>query len=102
MLRGQRTQLPRYRQFWQWSLECYGAGEPPADLEMIEFSAGLFAELGLTEFELVANTVGDAKCQPKVRETFEADLAAHRDSPSPEAQRRLGANVPRLLDSKDP
>ena len=102
MFRGQRTQLLRYRQFWQWGLECYGAGEPPADLEMIEFSAGLFAEVGLTEFELVANTVGDAKCQPKVRETLEAYFAAHRDSLSPESQRRLGANVLRILDSKDP
>jgi histidyl-tRNA synthetase len=102
MFRGQRTQLLRYRQFWQWGLECYGAAEPPADLEMIEFTAGLLAEVGLSEYELVTNTVGDAKCQPKVRETLDAYFAAQRDALSPESQRRLGVNVLRILDSKDP
>ena len=102
MFRGQRTQLLRYRQFWQWGLECYGAADPGADLEIIEFSAGLFTELGLTELELVTNTVGDAKCQPKIRETLERYFAAQRDALSPDSQRRLGANVLRILDSKDP
>src|SRR2546426_4314457 len=30
MFRGQRPQLLRYRQFWQWGLECFGAAEPGA------------------------------------------------------------------------
>jgi len=30
MFRGQRPQKLRYRQFWQWGLELFGAGEPAA------------------------------------------------------------------------
>jgi histidyl-tRNA synthetase len=32
MFRGQRPQLLRYRQFWQWGLECFGPEEPSADV----------------------------------------------------------------------
>ena len=102
MFRGQRTQLLRYRQFWQWGLECFGAAEPWPDLEVIEFSAGLFAEVGLTELELVVNTVGDTKCQPKIREALVAFFSAHRSELSAESQRRIETNVLRVLDSKDP
>ena len=102
MFRGQRTQLLRFRQFWQWGLECYGAAEPGADLEIIEFTAGMLAEVGLVEHELVVNTLGDAKCQPKIREALTKYFSEHRDALSAESQRRVDANVLRVLDSKDP
>src|SRR3989338_4565584 len=34
MFRGQGPQLLRYRQFWQWGLECFGAEEAGADVEI--------------------------------------------------------------------
>lgn len=102
MFRGQRPQLLRYRQFWQWGLECYGAAEPAADVEIIEFTAGLFAELGLAGVELQLNTIGDAACQAKVREALAAYFAEHRGRLSDDSQRRLGTSVLRILDSKDP
>ena len=102
MFRGQRPQLLRYRQFWQWGLECYGAEGPAADLEIIEFTAGLFAEAGLTDVELQLNSIGDGPCRPKVREALAAYFEQHRAGLSAEAQTRLGTNVLRILDSKDP
>jgi len=36
MFRGQRPQKLRWRQFWQWGLENFGAAEPAADIEIIE------------------------------------------------------------------
>src|SRR2546430_15318392 len=72
MFRGQRPQLLRYRQFLQWGLECFGPEEPLADVEIIDFTARLFAEGGLRNYELEINTVGDAKCQPKAREALAA------------------------------
>src|SRR3989454_6980940 len=70
MFRGQRPQLLRYRQFWQWGLECYGAAEPGADLEQIEVTAALLAEVGLTEDTLKVNTVGETAAQPKIRQAL--------------------------------
>jgi len=102
MFRGQRPQLLRFRQFWQWGLECDGAEEPSADVEIVEFTNGLFAELGLTDFDLEVNTVGDAACRPKVTEALAAYFTEHKDALSEASQRRLSSNVLRILDSKDP
>lgn len=102
MFRGQRPQLLRFRQFWQWGLECYGAAEPAADVEIIDFTARLFAHVGLQGFELEVNTIGDAKCQPKVAEALTSFFAKNRDALSDESKRRLETNPLRILDSKDP
>lgn len=102
MFRGQRPQLLRYRQFWQWGLECYGAEEPSADVEIVEFTTGLFAEAGLTAFDVEVNTVGDAACRPKITEALADHFARNRDALSEASQRRLSSNVLRILDSKDP
>ncbi|HET8567811.1 MAG TPA: histidine--tRNA ligase [Candidatus Limnocylindria bacterium] len=101
MFRGQRPQLLRYRQFWQWGLECFGEEGPGADVEMVEFTASLFAELGLVDQRLEVNTIGDAKCRAKVKEGLTAYFSAHRDALTAESQKRLETNVLRILDSKD-
>jgi histidyl-tRNA synthetase len=102
MFRGQRPQLLRFRQFWQWGLECYGAPEPAADVEIIDFANGLFAEVGLTAFELEINTIGDEACQEKLKNELTEYFSKHREVLSPASQRRLDTNVLRILDSKEP
>ena len=102
MFRGQRPQKLRFRQFWQWDIECFGAEEPAVDVEIIEFTHGLMQEVGLRGYEIQLNTIGDAKCRGKVRETLTAYFAQHRDALSPASQRRVDTNVLRVLDSKEP
>jgi histidyl-tRNA synthetase len=102
MFRGQRPQLLRFRQFWQWGLECFGAPEPAADVEIIDFTNGLFAEVGLTAFELEINTIGDEQCRPKVKAALTEYFSRHREALSPPSQRRIETNVLRVLDSKEP
>ncbi len=102
MFRGQRPQLLRYRQFWQWGLECYGAEGPAADIEIIEYSASLFAEVGLTDVELQLNSIGDGPCRPLIRDALLAYFSERRAELSAESQQRLDGNVLRILDSKDP
>jgi histidyl-tRNA synthetase len=102
MFRGQRPQLLRFRQFWQWGLECFGAPEAAADVEIIDFANGLFAEVGLTDFELEINTIGDESCQTKLKAALAEYFAKHREALSPQSQQRLNANVLRILDSKEP
>ena len=102
MFRGQRPQKLRFRQFWQWDIECFGAEEPAVDVEIIEFTHGLMQEVGLRGYEIQLNTIGDAKCRGKVRETLTAYFGQHRDALSPASQRRVDTNVLRVLDSKEP
>jgi histidyl-tRNA synthetase len=101
MFRGQRPQKLRFRQFWQWGLECFGADEAAADVEIIEFTHGFFREVGLTGYEIRVNTIGDAKCRPKVKEALTAYFNERRGALSPASQRRVDVNVLRILDSKE-
>lgn len=101
MFRGQRPQKLRYRQFWQWDLECFGAEEPAADVEMIEFTHGLLQEVGLTGYEVRINTIGDAKCRSKLRESLTEYFRKHLEALSEASKRRVETNVLRVLDSKE-
>src|SRR2546428_256074 len=102
MFRGQRPQLLRYRQFWQWGLECYGAAEPGAGLEQIGFAAALLAEVGLTEYVLKVNTVGETAAQPKIREALKAYFERYRVELDDDCKARLDSNVLRIFDCKNP
>src|SRR5256712_3163163 len=102
MFRGQRPQLLRYRQFWQWGLECYGAAEPGADLEQIEFTDGLFAEVGLTPYVLKVNTVGEASAQARIREALKKYFERYRAELDDDCKARLDSNVLRIFDCKNP
>ena len=102
MFRGQRPQKLRFRQFWQWDLECFGADEAAVDVEMIEFSHGFFTEVGLRDFEVRLNTIGDTKCRAKVRDGLRAYFTEHLAKLSPTSQHRVETNVLRVLDSKEP
>jgi histidyl-tRNA synthetase len=101
MFRGQRPQKLRFRQFWQWDIECYGADEAAVDVEIIEFTHGLLNDLGLTGYEIQLNTIGDAKCRAKVRESLRGYFTQHLAALSPTSQRRVETNVLRVLDSKE-
>jgi len=100
MFRGQRPQLLRYRQFWQWGLECIGSPEPGADLEQIDFTNGLFREVGLTEYVLKVNTIGESAVQEKMREALRSYFQKYRAELSEDSQKRIDANVLRIFDSK--
>ncbi len=102
MFRGQRPQKLRYRQFWQWDLECFGAPEASVDVEIIDFTNGLFREVGLTGYEIRLNTIGDDRCRARVRETLAAYFRRHLDALSEVSKRRVETNVLRVLDSKEP
>jgi histidyl-tRNA synthetase len=102
MFRYDRPQAGRYRQFWQWDIEAIGDAGPAVDAEIIELAARFYREAGLTDVELLLNSIGDPACRP----AYVAELVAHFERhvealPEPE-RARLATNPLRLLDSKDP
>jgi histidyl-tRNA synthetase len=101
MFRGQRPQKLRFRQFWQWDVECFGSDEASVDVEMIEFTHGFFTEVGLRGYEIQLNTIGDSKCRANVRDTLREYFTQHLGELSPTSQRRVETNVLRVLDSKE-
>ena len=55
----------RYREHWQLSVEAIGSADPAIDAEIIQLYAELLRRLGVTEWELHLNSIGDANCRPR-------------------------------------
>lgn len=102
MYRGQRPQLLRFREFRQWGLECFGPSEPASDVEIVAFTAGLLAEVGLADVQLKINTVGDESSQPKVRQALVEYFQRYENELSEDSRERLRTTVLRIFDSKVP
>lgn len=102
MFRYDRPQAGRYRQFWQWNCEAIGDPGPAVDAEMIELGWRFYAEAGLTDVQVLLNSIGDAACRPAYLATLVAYFRGHEDELPELERRRLETNPLRLLDSKDP
>jgi histidyl-tRNA synthetase len=102
MVRHEKPQRGRYRQFNQLGVEVLGFPGPDVDAEVILLARALWQDLGLTDVRLELNNLG----QPAERQAHRAALIAyfeqHRDQLDAEAQRRLHSNPLRILDTKNP
>ena len=98
--RYERPQSGRYRQFYQFDLEAIGVEDPAVDVETIAVAWDAYAWLGLRQYTLLLNSLGDKQCRPVYREALqkflrELDLDA-------ETRERIEINPLRVLDDKRP
>jgi histidyl-tRNA synthetase len=77
MYRYSRPGRGRYREHWQLSLEAIGSEDPAVDAEVIQFYVELLRRLGVTEWELRLNSIGDANCRPQYVARLNEWLDAH-------------------------
>jgi len=77
MYRYARPGRGRYREHWQLSLEAIGSADPAVDAEVIQFYAELLRRLGVTEWSLLLNSIGDANCRPQYVARLNEWLDAH-------------------------
>jgi histidyl-tRNA synthetase len=102
MFRRERPQKGRYRQFHQVDVEAFGLSRPSIDVEVIEVALAYLEACGLTSFELVLNSVGDARCRPAYVEALRAELRRQASRLCADCQRRIETNPLRVLDCKVP
>jgi histidyl-tRNA synthetase len=102
MCRAENVQKGRYRQFNQVDVEVFGVTSPSVDVEVIEMALAYIEGCGLTRYELVLNSVGDAKCRPAYVEILRTALRAEKDKLCGDCQRRTETNPLRVLDCKVP
>jgi histidyl-tRNA synthetase len=102
MFRAEQPQRGRQRQFYQAGCEVYGDPGPIVDAEIIDMLVGLLRDLGINDVEVRVNSIGGPVTRQKYREALLAHLTPRKDSLSEHAQKRLGDNPLRILDSKDP
>ncbi|MES2510873.1 MAG: histidine--tRNA ligase [Pseudomonadota bacterium] len=102
MFRRERPQRGRYRQFHQIGAEALGFAGPEADAELILLAAAFWKELGLTDWRLEINSLGQPDERAQHRAKLIEHLEQHADLLDEEAKRRLYSNPLRVLDTKNP
>jgi histidyl-tRNA synthetase len=98
--RYERPQAGRYRQHHQLGVEALGPSDPDLDVEVIGLADAFFRSLGLAEFTLRVNSMGDGTCRPSYLRLLTDYLVARRDSLCDEHRGRLETNPLRVLDCK--
>jgi len=101
MFRYDRPQAGRYRQLWQFGVECIGDASAAADVEVIDLQRTLYEQLGLGSLTLRINSIGTADTRHRYVEALREHLRPHVATLSRDSQRRFETNVLRVLDSKE-
>ncbi|MFJ3787442.1 histidine--tRNA ligase [Kitasatospora sp. NPDC090091] len=96
--RYERPQAGRYRQFSQVGAEAIGAEDPALDAELIILADDAFRSLGLSDYTLLLNSLGDKQCRPVYRAAL-IDFLAGLDLDE-DTRRRAEINPLRVLDDK--
>ncbi len=102
MFRRERPQKGRYRQFFQIGAEAIGSDSPAVDAEVIELVVTLLKELGITDFELLINSVGTKESRARFNEALREELKEVAPKMCSDCQRRAVTNPLRVLDCKVP
>ena len=100
VFRYERPQAGRFRQHHQFGVEVLGDGDPSVDAEVIEVAWDLMTSLGLTDINLLINSVGDPQCRPAYVEKLREYYSGHKEKLCTDCKERLDRNPLRLLDCK--
>jgi histidyl-tRNA synthetase len=100
MWRYDRPQRGRYREHWQLSVEAIGSNDPAVDAELIQLYAELLRRVGVTEYVLELNSIGDRNCRPAYIEKLAAWLDEHDAELDDEARAKRQTTPLRVFDVK--
>jgi histidyl-tRNA synthetase len=102
MYRYAAPQRGRYREHWQQSVEAIGSDDPAIDAELIHLYTEVLRRLGVTEWELQLNSIGDANCRPAYLERLNAWLDEHADVLDEDARQKRATSPLRVFDVTNP
>jgi histidyl-tRNA synthetase len=102
MWRYDRPQRGRYREHWQLSVEAIGSDDPAVDAELIAFYDDLLGRLGVSDYVLELNSIGDAKCRPRYIEELTKWLEQQDHLLDDEARLKRQTSPLRVFDVKNP
>ncbi|MFF1760789.1 histidine--tRNA ligase [Streptomyces sp. NPDC058266] len=98
--RYERPQKGRYRHFSQVGAEAIGTEDPALDAELIILADQAYRSLGLRDFRILLNSLGDKECRPVYRAALQ-DFLRGLDLDE-DTRRRAEINPLRVLDDKRP
>ncbi|MET0895168.1 MAG: histidine--tRNA ligase [Acidimicrobiia bacterium] len=98
--RYERPQKGRNRQHYQVGVEALGVDDPQLDVEVIALAHAFYTDLGLRDFTLSINSMGDADARTAYVEQLRAHLLTRGADLGDEFRARVEANPLRVLDTK--
>jgi histidyl-tRNA synthetase len=99
--RYEKPAAGRYREFYQFGTELFGAETPASDAQVISLADTLLKRLGI-KAELKINSIGCKNCRPKYREALISYFRQYEDRLCDTCRGRLNSNPMRILDCKSP
>lgn len=98
--RYERPQKGRMRIHHQFGVEFLGKASPYVDMEAIMLGLNLLDEIGLNEYKLVINTLGDNDSQEAYKIALKEHFKPHLNTMCKDCNRRYDQNPLRILDCK--
>ena len=92
----------RYREHWQWSVEAIGSADPAIDAEVVQLYTELLRRVGVTQWELLLNSIGDENCRPAYVERLDAWLDEHPEALDDDARHKRATSPLQVFDVKSP
>jgi histidyl-tRNA synthetase len=102
MYRYAAPQRGRFREHWQQSVEAIGSDDPAIDAEVIQLYVEVLRRLGVKQWELQLNSIGDANCRPAYVEKLVEWLDANDAALDDEARQKRATSPLRVFDVKSP
>jgi histidyl-tRNA synthetase len=95
-----RPQKGRFREHWQLDLEAIGSDDPAVDAEVIHLYDSLLRRLGVADYRLELNSIGEGTCRPRYLEEQLVPWLAEHERELDEATREQASRNPlRALDN---
>ena len=99
--RFERPQKGRLRQFHQYGAECLGSPYPESDVEVLMLADKLFHSIGIDDYKLNINSLGNKQSRNNYREALIDYLNKNKQHLSSDSMNRIDKNPLRVLDSKE-
>lgn len=100
--RYEKPQAGRLREFHQFGIECFGAGNASADAEAISLANEVFNYLGINNLSLEINSIGCPECRKEYHKALKEYFDQYKDELCETCLGRLERNPMRILDCKSP
>lgn len=102
MFRHDQPQQGRYRQFYQLGIESIGDSSEAVDAELIFLGYKLLDMLGLDNYNVHINSLGDSMCRPIYIKSLKDYYKNRLRKVCNTCRNRFKVNTLRLLDCKEP
>ena len=100
--RYEKPQAGRFREFFQYGVEMFGADSALADANVIALANEIITTLGVKGVTLHLNSIGCPNCRPKYHAALKDYFSTHKEELCDTCRERLEKNPLRILDCKSP